>query len=146
MNSWSPLGVQGIEEKRNLPSGVSSEATWRVYFVRTVSPVPKYTLRVASELTPSRVCYAFLQYLVLQGGLGIHRFGHFGPKWRKSAQKGGTPCFDQFFSKVPAARPCCRRNLKKSGEIPPRRMVQRGDLATFFQISATGWGGCPGSS
>ena len=33
--------VQGIEEKRNLPLGVSSEATWRVYFARTVSPVPK---------------------------------------------------------------------------------------------------------
>ena len=43
------LGVQGIEEKRNLPSG---GATWMVYFVRTVSPVHKYTLRVASELTP----------------------------------------------------------------------------------------------
>ena len=34
---------QGLEEKRNLPSGVSSKATWRVYFARTVSPVPKYT-------------------------------------------------------------------------------------------------------
>ena len=31
VNSWSPLGVQGIEEKRNLPWGVSSEATRRVY-------------------------------------------------------------------------------------------------------------------
>ena len=34
------------------PMGVRSEATRWVYFVRTVSLVPKYTLQVASELTP----------------------------------------------------------------------------------------------
>ena len=59
--------------------------------------MPKYTLRVASELTPlPRVGYAFLQYLALQGALRIHRFGPLGPKWPKSAQKGSTPCFPHF--------------------------------------------------
>ena len=101
-----PLGVQGIEEKRYLSlGGVSSEATWRVYFVRTGSLVHKYTLRVASEFTPPpRVGYAFLQYLALQGATGIHRFGPLLPKMTKKRSKRGTPCFDQFFSKVPASQ------------------------------------------
>ena len=41
-----------LKKSATYPMGVISEATWRVYFVRTVSIVPKYTLRVASELTP----------------------------------------------------------------------------------------------
>ena len=31
--------------------------------------------------------------------------GHFGLRLPKGAQKGGTPCFDQFFSKIPGSHP-----------------------------------------
>ena len=92
MNSWSPLGVQGIEEKRNLPLGGELRGHLEGLFC-TVSPVPKYTLRVASELTPPpRVGYAFLQYLALQGG------PRNSPVWatltqngQKALKKGVTP-------------------------------------------------------
>ena len=47
-----PLGCKVLKKSVTYPMGVSSEATRRAYFVRTVSLVPKYTLRVASELTP----------------------------------------------------------------------------------------------
>ena len=65
--------------------------------------------------------------------------GHFGPKWPKSAQKGGTPCFDQFFSKVPASQTLLSPNSgKKSGE-PPQRMVRGGgNLPTFFRFRRQG--------
>ena len=93
MNFQGTLGVQGVEEKRNLPLGVSSEATWSIYFVRTVSIVPKYILRVASELTHTpkgRLRFSSTPCAPrgLQDFTGL---GHFGPKW--SALKKGYPLF-----------------------------------------------------
>ena len=37
-----------------------------------------------------------------------------------------------FSVRYRAARPCCRRNLKKSGEIPPRWAIRRGGDPHFF--------------
>ena len=88
MNSKGTLGVQGIEDKRNLPSGgVSSDAPSRVYFVRTVSLVPKYTLQVASELTPEgRLRFSSIP-CTPRVPWEFTGLGHFDPKWPKSAQK-----------------------------------------------------------
>ena len=65
---------------------MSSEVTWRVYFVRTVSPVPKYTLLVASELIT-----LFFKSLRSKGALGIHRFATLAHNDQKVLKKGVTP-------------------------------------------------------
>ena len=48
---WSARYCMVLNQSVPYPLGVTSEATKRVYFGRTASPVPKYTLLVASELT-----------------------------------------------------------------------------------------------
>ena len=119
---------------------MSSEATWRIYFVRTVSLVHKYSLLAASELTPPpRVGYAFLQYFALQGcprnSLGWATLAQNGQKVLK---KGVPPCFDQFFSKIPGSQTMLSPIFEKKWGISPRWTIRRGEPRTFFRDSARG--------
>ena len=117
------------------PLGVSSEATWRVYLGTRDTVRTKYTLRVALG-SPPRAGYAFLQYLCtsrkLQEFTGL---GHFGPKCSKSAQKGGTPCFGQFFRKIPGTHPTLSpKSEKKWATLPPRWDIHWGGSPLFCEI------------
>ena len=58
--------------------------------------------------------------------------GHFGLKWPKSAQKGGTPCFDQFFSKIPGSQTMLSPIFEKKWGIFPRWTICRGENPHFF--------------
>ena len=53
VNSWNPpVECKVLEKSVSHPYGVRSEAIQKVYFGCTVPLVPKYTLRMASNLTP----------------------------------------------------------------------------------------------
>ena len=99
------MGSKVLKKSVTYPMGVSSEATWRVYFVRTVSPVPKYTLRVASELTPREEVTLFFNTLHSKGAQGIHRFGPLWPKMAKKCSKRGYPLFWPVFQEDPGHPP-----------------------------------------
>ena len=110
MKSWSTLGVQGFELRGHLEglfctycvSGAHTPSRW------PLSSPPERRLRFSSIPYTPRVPWEFT-------GLG-----HFGPKWPKSAQKGGTPFFDEFFSKIPGSQTMLSPIFeKKSGEFPP---------------------------
>ena len=108
------MGCKVLKISVTYPMGVGSEATRRVYFVRTVNtpsgwPLssPEGRLRFYSIPCTPRVPWEFT-------GLG-----HFGPKWSESAQKGGTPCFGQFFRKIPGTHPTLSPKSEKKWPNPP---------------------------
>ena len=53
--------------------------------------VPKYTLQVASELTPRGQVTFFFNTLHFTGGPGIYWFVPLGPKMAKTCSKKGYP-------------------------------------------------------
>ena len=58
---------------------------------------------------------------------------HFGSKWSNSAQKGGTPCFDQFFRKIPGTHPTLSpKSEKKVGKSPHWTIRRGGGISHVF--------------
>ena len=130
MNSQGPLGVQGIEEKRNPPSEGELRGHLEGLFFTTVSLVHKYTLRAASELTPPRVGYAFLQYLALQEGPGKSTV------WATLAhnsQKVLKKVFDHF-QIYPGQSPRLSPKSEEKWGNPPAGPSAWGDFPTFSGI------------
>ena len=102
------------------PQGVSSEATRRGVFGHWRHSTYKIDSPGGLWAHPPRVGYAFFQYLALQ------ECPRNAPVWatlaqngQKTLKKGVPPVLTSFSVWYQAARPCCRRNLKKSGEPPP---------------------------
>ena len=53
------------------------------------------------------------------------------PKWPQSVHKGGAPCFDQFFSKIPGSQTMLSPIFEKKWGICPRWTIRRGGLHFF---------------
>ena len=67
-----------------------------------------------------------------KGALGIHRFGPLWPKMAKKGSKGDTPCFDQFFSKIPGSQIMLSPIFEKKWGISPRWTICWGEKPHFF--------------
>ena len=132
-----PVGRKVLEKRVPHPYGARSEAIRRVYLGCTVPQVPKYTLRMASDLAP----YGrgtFFSNTLRPTGCPTTVWGHFGPKWPKITQKGGTPFFDHFFRKVAEIQTPFSPIFEKKCGSPPRWTILRGGggIRTFFRKSA----------
>ena len=140
-NRWipgAPLECKVLKKKRNLPSWGELRCLWCTNRPSgwPLSSPPEDRLRFYSIPYTSRGLQEFAS------------LGHLGPKWPKSAQKGGNPCFDQFFSKIPGSQTMLSSIFETKWGISPRWTIRRGggDFPTFSRNSATTWSGCPGSS
>ena len=131
------LGVQGIGEKRNLPSGGELTGHLEGVFCTYCVSCAQIDPPGGSELTPRGQVTLFFNTLHSKGAPGN------SPVWATFAQNGqkvlkkGAPSFLAVFSvRSRAARPCCRRfSKKKKWGISPRWTRKN---RTFFRDSARG--------
>ena len=65
-------------------------------------------------------------------------FTGLGPKWPKSAQKGGTPCFEQFFRKTKGTHPTLSPKSEKKWATP-RWTSRWGGGPHFFPKFGDSW-------
>ena len=134
MNSQGPLGVQGTEEKRNLPSGGELRGHLEGVFGHQRHSTRKIDPPGGLLAHPLRAGYAFLQYLALQGCPGS------SPVWANLAQNGQKvlnkgyplPCFGQFFSKIPDSQTMLSPIFEKKWGIFPRWTIRWGETPHFF--------------
>ena len=129
MNSWSPLGAQGIEEKRNLGELRGNlEGLFCTYCVSSAQIHPPVGLLAH----PQRVGCAFIQYVRSKDSRNSQVWPILAQNGQKVLKKGVPPVLASFSGRSRAPTPPCRRNLQKSGQIPPAGPSAGGNFPIFF--------------
>ena len=123
------------------PYGVRSEAIWRVYFGCTVAPVLKYTLKMASGLTPNG--WGTLFFNTLHSNM-VPRNSPFESLLAQNYQKSPKKHLFDHFSEGPGQPDHVVAESRKRGEFPPAGPSDGGRNPHFFPGFSLYMVRCPG--